>query len=148
MVVDESVAAEAVLEPEMAPKPAPASAVAMPRPPGTRPTQVAAHLKRLSATPLRITNSAIRMKSGTEMSSYEPALDSGVVVSTPTIVSRPPTMYRPMQPVITREKATGVPMASSTNSRPTTRTVLIPHPPCRRSVGAPALHRRVASDSR
>src|SRR5438132_987506 len=121
MVVDDSVAADAVLEPEIAPKPAPASAVAMPSPPGTRPTQVAAHLNRLSATPDRITNSAIRMNSGTEIISYEPALDSGVVVSTPTTESQPPTMYRPRLPVTTSANATGMPTASSTNSSAVTR---------------------------
>src|SRR5688572_226583 len=101
MVVDESVAAEAVLDPEIAPKPAPASAVAMPRPPGTRPTQVAAALKRLSATPLMMTNSAIRMNRGTEISSYEEAVDKGAVDSTPTMASQPPTRYRPSEPVNT-----------------------------------------------
>ena len=69
MVVDDKVAALAVLLPEMAPKPAPAMAVAMARPPGTRPTQVDAALKRLSATPLRMTNSAIKMNIGTLISS-------------------------------------------------------------------------------
>ena len=69
IVVADRVAAEAVLEPEIAPKPAPASAVAMPRPPGTRPTQVLAAVKRPSATPLMMTNSAIRMNMGIEINS-------------------------------------------------------------------------------
>jgi hypothetical protein len=50
-VVDDKVAADAVLEPEMAPKPAPAKAVAMANPPGTRPTQVAA--RRTACRPRR-----------------------------------------------------------------------------------------------
>ena len=67
--VADSVAAASVLDPEIAPKPAPDSAVAIPKPPGVRPTQVAAALKRVSAIPLKITNSAMRMNMGTEMSS-------------------------------------------------------------------------------
>ena len=68
-VVRDVDAADAVLDPEMAPKPAPANAVAMPSPPGTRPTQVAAALNRSLATPDRMTNSAMRMNIGTVISS-------------------------------------------------------------------------------
>jgi hypothetical protein len=63
-LVDESVAADAVLVPQIAPKPAPASAVAMPRPPGMRPTQADAVLNRSSATPDNSTRSAIRRNIG------------------------------------------------------------------------------------
>ena len=86
------------------------------RPPGTRPTQVDAALNRSSATPLRITNSAIRMNIGTEISSYEPAVDSGVVVITPASVAgrRRDTGRRCRRP--RARTPTGMPSASSTNS--------------------------------
>ena len=64
MVVEDKVAADAVLEPEIAAKPAPASVVATPSPPGTRPTQAVALLNRPSAMPLKIMNSAISMNIG------------------------------------------------------------------------------------
>ena len=63
-LVADSVAAEAVLVPQMAPNPAPARAVAMPSPPGTRPTQAAVALNRSSAMPLTSTNSAISRNIG------------------------------------------------------------------------------------
>ncbi len=64
MVVAESVAAEAVLEPEMAPNPAPASAVEMASPAGVRPTQVFALSNSSLAMRLTIMNSAIKMNMG------------------------------------------------------------------------------------
>jgi hypothetical protein len=63
-LVDESVAADAVLVPQIAPKPAPASAVAIPRPPGMRPTHAEAVAKRSSATPDNSTKSAISKNIG------------------------------------------------------------------------------------
>jgi hypothetical protein len=53
-----------VLVPQIAPKPAPASAVAMPRPPGIRPTHAAVALNKSSAMPLTRTNSAISRNIG------------------------------------------------------------------------------------
>src|SRR5450759_996713 len=112
MVVAESVAADAVLEPEIEPNAAPASAVAIARPPGTRPTQGDAALNRSSTTPLRITNSAINRNIGTEINSYEFAAEKGVVCSTPSTMSKPAIINSPAAPAITSENATGVPSAS------------------------------------
>ena len=69
MLVEESVAALAMLELQIAPSPAPAMAVEIAKPPRTRPTQMVATLKRSSAIPLTTMNSAIRMNIGTETSS-------------------------------------------------------------------------------
>ncbi len=60
-------AAAAVLEPEIAPKPAPASAVAIATPPLSRPTQMVAERNRSLARPEMMTNSAIRMNIGIVM---------------------------------------------------------------------------------
>ncbi len=68
-LVADNVAAEAVLVPQMAPKPAPAKAVAIPSPPGMRPTQAAVALNRSSAMPLTRTNSAISRNIGMVISS-------------------------------------------------------------------------------
>src|SRR3954469_14073249 len=78
-LVADSVAAEAVLVPQIAPKPAPASAVAIPSPPGMRPTQAAVALNRSSAMPLTSTNSAISRNIGMVISSYDVTADSGAV---------------------------------------------------------------------
>ena len=90
-LVEESVAAEAALDPQIAPKPAPASAVAMPSPPGTRPTQAAAALKRSSATPLTRTNSASNRNIGIVISSYELTVEIDDVSSMPNRAAVPPT---------------------------------------------------------
>ena len=63
-LVDERVAADAVLVPQIAPKPAPASAVAMPSLPGMRPTHAEAVLNRSSVTPDSNTKSATNRNIG------------------------------------------------------------------------------------
>ena len=68
-LVEDSVAAEAVLVPQMAPNAAPAIAVAMARPPGMRPSQAATARNKSSATPLSSTISAIKRNIGMVMSS-------------------------------------------------------------------------------
>ena len=68
--MEASVAAAAVLDPEIAAKTAPDSVVATPRPAGARPTQVRAASNSSPATPLRSTNCAIRMNSGMADSEY------------------------------------------------------------------------------
>src|SRR5688572_30290197 len=117
--VADRVAAAAVLEPEIAPKPAPDSAVAMPSPPGRRPTQVAAALNKVSAIPLRMTNSAIRMNIGIEISSYELIVDSGVVERMPVSRPGPPKASSPVAPEMARAKPTGMPAASNSSNRAT-----------------------------
>jgi len=67
--VEDSVAADAVEVPQMAPNPAPASAVAIPSPPGMRPTQADAAVNRSSATPDNSTRSAINRNIGMVISS-------------------------------------------------------------------------------
>ena len=64
IVVEDRVAAAAVLEPEMAPKAAPVIAVAWASPPGTRPIQVRAIVNISSLTPLTTMKFAIRMNIG------------------------------------------------------------------------------------
>src|SRR5690606_26122862 len=112
MLVDERVAAEAVLEPEMAPKPAPAKDVAMASPPGIRPIMVDAHLNRSSAALLTMTNSAMSRNMGTVMSSYPLVAGKGTVSRIPSMVFTPPTKYRPMLPAMASAKATGMPRMS------------------------------------
>src|ERR1700692_1619957 len=93
-LVEDSVAAEAVLVPQIEPKPAPASAVAIPSPPGILPTQAAAVLNRSSATPDSSTRSAISRNIGMVISSYDVTAESGVVCSTPIRIGRPAVKNR------------------------------------------------------
>lgn len=63
-VVEDNVAAAAVLDPDIAPNPAPAIAVAIASPPRTRPTQVVAAENKSSANPDSTTSSAIATNIG------------------------------------------------------------------------------------
>ena len=69
IVVAASVAADPVEDPQIAAKPAPATDVAMARPPRMRLSQAAAALKRSSVTPLSRTSSAISRNIGMVTSS-------------------------------------------------------------------------------
>ncbi len=65
----DSVAAAAVLEPEIAPNAAPVRAVATPRPPGSRAVQQAMAENSVSEIRLATMNSAIRRNMGMVMNS-------------------------------------------------------------------------------
>lgn len=110
------VAAQAVAEPDTAPKAAQPIVVPMASPPFTRPTHLWPKSNRSLAVPVLAISRPIRIKSGTQVNTYWVIHVKGIRARELMATSNPVRIAMPKKPTLRKPKAMGTPRAIKASS--------------------------------